>query len=44
MNRMKEILIEKITMNIGTGGPGDKLEKATKLLEKICGIKPVITK
>ena len=32
---MREIKIEKITLNIGSGGPGDKLEKALKLLKKV---------
>ena len=41
---MKEILVEKVNLNIGTGGPGEKLEKATKLLEKVSGSKPVATK
>src|SRR3989344_1673269 len=44
MNRMREIGIEKVSLNIGTGGPGEKLEKALKLLEKITGSKPVQTK
>lgn len=44
MNKMKEIRIEKIVLNIGTGGAGEKLEKGMKLLEKIAGRKPVETK
>lgn len=44
MNRMKEIRIEKVTLNIGTGGPGEPLEKALKLLNKITNMKPVETK
>ena len=32
---MKQIKIEKITLNIGTGGPGEKLEKGMKLLKSI---------
>ncbi len=43
-NSMRQIKIEKITLNIGTGGPGDKMEKAIKLLTKISGMKPVETK
>ena len=31
-NPMRTLKIEKITLNIGTGMPGDKLEKALKLL------------
>ncbi len=41
MSIMTEIRIEKITLNIGTGGPGDKLEKAVKLLQMITGQKPI---
>ncbi len=41
---MREIKIEKITMNVGVGEPGDKLEKIGKLLEQISGTKSVKTK
>ena len=44
MNPMQRIMVEKISLNIGTGGPGVELEKALKLLEKISGKKPVETK
>ncbi len=40
---MKRIKIEKVTLNIGSGKPGDELEKAVKLLNKITGCKPVKT-
>jgi large subunit ribosomal protein L5 len=40
---MRTIKIEKITLNIGTGEPGDKLEKAVKLLRNITGETPVKT-
>ena len=40
---MKRIEIEKITLNIGVGQPGDHLDKAMRLLEKISGSKPVQT-
>lgn len=43
-NPMRAIKIEKVTLNIGTGGPGDKLEKALKLLKKITNATPVKTK
>ncbi len=43
-NPMRQIKIEKLTLNIGTGGPGDKLEKALKLLKKITNMTPVKTK
>lgn len=41
---MQEIRIEKITLNIGVGEPGDKLDKAVLLLKEISGAKPVKTK
>lgn len=44
MNPMKEVIIGKLTLNIGVGEPGDKLEKAYNLLELITGKKPVKTK
>lgn len=44
MNQMKEIRIEKVTLNIGVGKPGPELEKALKLLKQITGKKPVETK
>ena len=44
MNVMKRISIEKISINIGVGEAGDKLEKAKKLLERLTNKKVVITK
>lgn len=41
---MKRIRIEKVTLNIGTTTDKEKLERAAKLLEKITGRKPIITK
>lgn len=43
-NPMREIRIEKVTLNIGCGEGGEKLEKAKKLLEKLTGKKVVITR
>ena len=43
-NKMREISVEKLTLNCGTGGPGPMLEKSLKLLEKLSGMKPVTTK
>jgi len=34
-NPMRRIQIEKVTINIGVGQPGDPLEKAQKLLQKM---------
>lgn len=41
---MRTIRIEKITLNIGVGKPGDQLDKSVKLLQKISNKKPIITK
>lgn len=43
MNKMKEIRIEKITLNIGAGKNTELLEKGVKLLSTITGAKPVKT-
>jgi len=41
---MKEIKIEKVTLNVGCGDDKKKIENATKLLEMLTGKKPLITK
>ncbi|MAG78080.1 50S ribosomal protein L5 [archaeon] len=41
---MKEIKVEKITLNIGTGKPGPELEKGMILLKAITDKKPCETK
>ena len=43
MNKMREIRIEKVTVNVGCGGDLDKIERAKKLLEWLTSQKPVIT-
>ena len=43
MNSMRDIRIEKVTLNCGVGEAGDKLDNAMKLLEQITGKKPVKT-
>ena len=40
MNPMREIRIDKVVLNIGTGEGGDKLANAEKVLESIAGQKP----
>ena len=40
---MREVKIEKVTLNIGAGKDQDKLEKGVKLLKRITGITPVKT-
>ena len=43
-NKMREILIDKVTVNIGVGAPGEALDNAEKLLQKLTNKKPVKTK
>ncbi|MCK4883695.1 MAG: 50S ribosomal protein L5 [Candidatus Diapherotrites archaeon] len=43
MNSMKQIRVEKVTLNIGAGEPGEKLEKAKLLIEKLTEKKPIET-
>ena len=42
-NPMKQIKIEKVTLNIGCGSDQQKIERAKKLLEILTEIKPVVT-
>jgi large subunit ribosomal protein L5 len=42
-NPMREIRLEKITLNMGVGQSGPKLENAKTLLERITGRKALIT-
>ena len=44
MADMREIIIDKVTVNIGVGAPGDKLEQAKSLLSRLTeGRKPIET-
>lgn len=43
MNNMRDIRIEKVTLNIGAGKDAGKLEKGLVLLEKISDAKPTKT-
>ncbi|HIH22148.1 TPA: 50S ribosomal protein L5 [Candidatus Micrarchaeota archaeon] len=44
-NPMREILIDKVTVNIGVGSPGERLDYAKELLSKLSGNRtPVETK
>jgi len=43
LNKMKEIKIDKVTLNIGVGEAGDKLEKAYGLLKTLTGKTPIKT-
>lgn len=42
MNPMRNIRIEKVTLNIGCGESGEKLDKAKKLLEVLTGKKKIV--
>ncbi len=41
---MNHVKIDKVTLNIGVGAPGEKLENAKALLEKLSSSKAVLTK
>lgn len=43
-NVMRQIRIEKITLNIGCGDDAQKIERAKKLLQMLTDRKPVVTK
>lgn len=43
-NKMRQIRIQKVTLNMGVGQAGEKLDKALKLLNSITGRKPIQTK
>lgn len=43
MNQMRDISVEKVTLNIGAGKDQARLEKGIKLISSITGLKPVKT-
>jgi len=43
-NIMREIQVDKVTVNIGVGEAGDRLQKAKKILEQVAKQKPIITR
>ena len=43
MNKMQEVRIEKVTLNIGAGKDQNKLEKGVMLIKAITGVVPVKT-
>jgi large subunit ribosomal protein L5 len=42
-NKMREIEVEKVVVNIGVGEAGERLLKAEKVLEMVCKQKPIRT-
>lgn len=42
-NSMRDIVIEKVVINVGVGEGGEKLKKAEKVIEILTGRKPVET-
>ncbi len=44
MNKMNTVKLDKITLNIGVGEAGEKLEKRMKILEELSGTKVIKTK
>jgi large subunit ribosomal protein L5 len=44
MNAMRQIRLDKLTINIGAGDAGPKLEKGQKIIKKITGGTVMITK
>lgn len=44
MNSLQQVVLEKLTLNVGVGEGGEKLENAKSLLQKITGRTPVVTK
>lgn len=43
-NVMKRVILDKVTVNIGLGESGERLQKAYQLLQELTGVKPVYTK
>lgn len=44
MNKMREIRVEKVVINVGVGKTGEELQKAQKIIEKITQAKAVKTR
>lgn len=40
MNPMRQVVLDKVVLNIGVGEGGERLEKAEKVLNQITGMKP----
>lgn len=44
MSAMNQVIVDKVTLNIGVGAPGERLENAKALLQNVSGGRPVLTK
>ena len=44
LNKKRDIVIDKLILNISVGTSGDKLTKAIKVLQDLTGQKPIISK
>ncbi len=42
-NPMRKIKIGKVTVNTGVGKTGEELDKASTILERVTGVKPILT-
>ncbi|MUN28547.1 50S ribosomal protein L5 [Sulfuracidifex metallicus] len=43
-NKMRQIKLEKVTVNIGLGESGERLQKAYQLVQELTDVKPVYTR
>ncbi|AAY79976.1 50S ribosomal protein L5 [Sulfolobus acidocaldarius] len=43
-NVMRRVVLDKVTVNIGVGESGERLQKAYQLVQELTGVKPVYTK
>ena len=43
-NKMRDVKVDKLVLNICCGASGDKLTKASRVLQQICGQEPLFSK